>query len=94
MDFDGKRQGLEKKVTSLSHPSVGGRAYNKPSVAEDPVLRAITEMRSEFNDQLSKISAKCEAQAKEIRDLKGRVMGQAPKPPKAPLSAWTRRTMG
>lgn len=43
LDFDGKRQGLEKKVTSLSHPSVGGRAYNKPSVAEDPVLRAITE---------------------------------------------------
>ena len=48
-------------------------------MVEDPVLRAIKEMKMEFKEELSKIQAKTEIQAKEIRDLKEKDMGQAPK---------------
>ncbi|KAK3735933.1 hypothetical protein QZH41_003718 [Actinostola sp. cb2023] len=55
-----------QKVTSSPQPSVGGRAHRPPMV-EDPVLKAIREMRIEFKEDLSKIQAQFETQAKEIR---------------------------
>jgi len=100
LEYDRKQHGFDKKsdtplqkVTSSPQPSVGGRAHRPPMV-EDPVLKAIREMRIEFKEDLSKIQAQFETQAKEIRDLREKAVGQAPKPiPWQPRrdSPWDRR---
>jgi len=75
LEYDRKRQ--DKKVTNQIPTSTWGRG---PKANEDPTLRAIKEMKMEFKEELSKLNAKLEAQAAEVRDLKRRVVSQVPIP--------------